>query len=169
MGTDAPFACLPVKDAQLLLTISTSCLPRSANPPDDALRESFRHLDGARRRQPCGNLFRCRDTCRLVRLEGPMLTHDEFDRLCSIDRVGFKTARFCCTYSRSAAEGALEGALASLRRTRRRQWRREPIVLSDRAGEGEVPIPSLLSLAAVHNHLINVGLRTDADLLVETG
>ena len=42
-------------------------------------------------------------------------------------------------------------------------------MLSDRAGEGEVPIPSLLSLAAVHNHLINVGLRTDADLLVETG
>jgi glutamate synthase (ferredoxin) len=43
------------------------------------------------------------------------------------------------------------------------------VVLSDRAGEGEVPIPSLLSLGSVHNHLNRKGLRTSADILVECG
>ena len=170
MGTDAPLACLS-KKTRSFFDYFNQLFAQVTNPPIDALRESFvtstvlyvgNH----------GNLLEdCRDTCRLVRLEGPMLTHDEFDRLCSIDRVGFKTARFSCTYPRSAAEGALEGALASLRENVEAAVRggANLIVLSDRAGEGEVPIPSLLSLAAVHNHLINVGLRTDADLLVETG
>ena len=170
MGTDAPLACLS-KKTRSFFDYFNQLFAQVTNPPIDALRESFvtstvlyvgNH----------GNLLEdCRDTCRLVRLEGPMLTHDEFNRLCSIDRVGFKTARFSCTYPRSAAEGALEGALASLRENVEAAVRggANLIVLSDRAGEGEVPIPSLLSLAAVHNHLINVGLRTDADLLVETG
>ena len=170
MGTDAPLACLS-KKTRSFFDYFNQLFAQVTNPPIDALRESFvtstvlyvgNH----------GNLLEdCRDTCRLVRLEGPMLTHDEFDRLCSIDRVGFKTARFSCTYPRSAAEGALEGALASLRENVEAAVRggANLIVLSDRAGEGKVPIPSLLSLAAVHNHLINVGLRTDADLLVETG
>ena len=170
MGTDAPLACLS-KKTRSFFDYFNQLFAQVTNPPIDALRESFvtstvlyvgNH----------GNLLEdCRDTCRLVRLEGPMLTHDGFDRLCSIDRVGFKTARFSCTYPRSAAEGALEGALASLRENVEAAVRggANLIVLSDRAGEGEVPIPSLLSLAAVHNHLINVGLRTDADLLVETG
>ena len=170
MGTDAPLACLS-KKTRSFFDYFNQLFAQVTNPPIDALRESFvtstvlyvgNH----------GNLLEdCRDTCRLVRLEGPMLTHDEFDRLCSIDRVGFKTARFSCTYPRSAEEGALEGALAALRENVEAAVRggANLIVLSDRAGEGEVPIPSLLSLAAVHNHLINVGLRTDADLLVETG
>ena len=170
MGTDAPLACLS-KKTRSFFDYFNQLFAQVTNPPIDALRESFvtstvlyvgNH----------GNLLEdCRDTCRLVRLEGPMLTHDEFNRLCSIDRVGFKTARFSCTYPRGAEEGALEGALAALRENVEAAVRggANLIVLSDRAGEGEVPIPSLLSLAAVHNHLINVGLRTDADLLVETG
>ena len=170
MGTDAPLACLS-KKTRSFFDYFNQLFAQVTNPPIDALRESFvtstvlyvgNH----------GNLLEdCRDTCRLVRLESPMLTHDEFNRLCSIDRVGFKTARFSCTYPRDAKPGALEGALAALRENVEAAVRggANLIVLSDRAGEGEVPIPSLLSLAAVHNHLINVGLRTDADLLVEAG
>ena len=103
MGTDAPLACLS-KKTRSFFDYFNQLFAQVTNPPIDALRESFvtstvlyvgNH----------GNLLEdCRDTCRLVRLEGPMLTHDEFDRLCSIDRVGFKTARFSCTYPRSAAE-----------------------------------------------------------------
>ena len=170
MGVDAPLACLS-KKTRSFFDYFNQLFAQVTNPPIDALRESFvtstvlyvgNH----------GNLLEdCRDTCRLVRLESPMLTHDEFDRLCAIDRVGFKTARFTCTYSRDAEEGALGAALDTLCGDVEAAVRggANLIVLSDRAGAGEVPIPSLLSLAAVHNHLIDVGLRTDADLLVETG
>ena len=41
------------------------------------------------------------------------------------------------------------------------------IVISDRVTDGFVPIPSLLAVASVHNHLLRKGLRTDADIIVE--
>src|SRR5207249_9034974 len=44
------------------------------------------------------------------------------------------------------------------------------IILSARtAGSDRIPIPSLLACAAVHHHLIRVGLRTSVGLVVESG
>ena len=43
------------------------------------------------------------------------------------------------------------------------------VVLSDRAAAGEVPVPSLLAVGCVHNHLIRAGVRTFADIVVECG
>ncbi len=43
------------------------------------------------------------------------------------------------------------------------------VVLLDRAAAGEVPVPSLLAVGSVHNHLIRAGVRTLADIVVETG
>ena len=44
------------------------------------------------------------------------------------------------------------------------------VVLSDRNIEGaRLPIHSLLATGAVHHHLIRVGLRADANLIIETG
>ena len=44
------------------------------------------------------------------------------------------------------------------------------IVISDRLLDAErVAIPALLALSAIHQHLVNKGLRTSGGLLVETG
>jgi len=44
------------------------------------------------------------------------------------------------------------------------------LVLSDRATDADhVPIPALLATAAVHHHLVRMGLRTESGLVVETG
>ena len=44
------------------------------------------------------------------------------------------------------------------------------IILTDRrAGIDRIPIPSLLGCAAVHHHLIRMGLRTSVGLVVELG
>ena len=44
------------------------------------------------------------------------------------------------------------------------------IVLSDRNIEkGKVPANAIMVTGAVHHHLINVGLRADANLIIETG
>ena len=170
MGTDAPLACLS-KRQRSFFDYFNQLFAQVTNPPIDALRESFVTSSVLYVGNHGNMLEDCRDTCRLVRLESPMLTHDEFDRLCAIDRVGFKTQRFVCAYDRDAAEGALEAALTELCIDVEQAVRDgvNLVVLTDRTAEGEVPIPSLLSLAAVHNHLIAVGLRTDADLIVETG
>ena len=170
MGVDAPLACLSRK-TRSFFDYFNQLFAQVTNPPIDALRERFvtsqvlyvgNH----------GNLLEdCRDTCRLVKLDSPMLSHDAFERLCAIDRVGFKTARFACTYARDAEDGALAAALDALCEQVEAAVRggANLVVLSDRAAAGEVPIPSLLSLGAVHNHLIRVGLRMGADIIVEAG
>ena len=170
MGIDAPLACLSKKNRSFF-DYFFQLFAQVTNPPIDALRESLvtstvlyvgNH----------GNLLEdTRNACQLVRLDGPMLTKDQFDRICAIDRTGFKTAKFSCVYERGAKPGALERALTKLAADVEAAVRggANIVVLSDRAAAGEVPIPSLLSVGAVHNHLIKAGLRTFADLVVETG
>jgi glutamate synthase (NADPH) large chain len=44
------------------------------------------------------------------------------------------------------------------------------LILSDRGvDEDFAPIPSLLALAAVHNHLVREGTRTQVALIIESG
>ena len=170
MGTDAPLACLSTAHRSFFDYFS-QLFAQVTNPPIDALRESLvtstvLYLGNH------GNLLEdCRDACRLVRLPGPMLDARGFRRICSIDRVGFRVARASATYPRSGGPGALERALDELAEGVERDVRAGAniVVISDRAAEGEVSVPSLLALGCVHNHLIRCGLRTRADLVVETG
>ena len=170
MGVDAPLACLS-KKTRSFYDYFHQLFAQVTNPPIDALRESLvtsqvLYLGNH------GNLLEdCRDTCRLVRLQGPLLSKDAFERICAIDRVGFRTARLAAVYGRADGEGALERALDALAAGAEKAIRdgANIIVISDRAAEGEVPIPSLLALGCVHNHLIRAGLRMDADLVVECG
>ncbi len=170
MGTDAPLACLSTK-TRSFFDYFNQLFAQVTNPPIDALRESMvtstvLYLGNH------GNLLEdCRDTCRLVRLPGPMLSDDDFRRICGIDLVGFRVAHVRAAYPRAGGEGALERALDELAQEAEKSVRSGAniVVVSDRAGEGEVSVPSLLALGCVHNHLIRCGLRTRADLVVETG
>ncbi|WP_322155655.1 glutamate synthase large subunit [Paratractidigestivibacter sp.] len=170
MGVDSPLACLS-KKTRSFFDYFHQLFAQVTNPPIDALRESMvtsqvLYLGNH------GNLLEdCRDNCRLVCLEGPMLSRDAFERICAIDRVGFKTVRLAAVYRRDDDACALKRALDALAEAAADAIRggANIIVISDRAGAGEVPVPSLLALGCVHNHLIRCGLRMDADLVVETG
>ena len=170
MGIDAPLAVLSKKDRSFF-DYFYQLFAQVTNPPIDALRESFvtstkLYLGNH------GNLLEdSRTACQLVRLPRPLLDKEQFEAICAIDRVGFKTARFRAVYKRDDASGALARALDKLAQDVESAVRDgvNIVVLSDRAATGEVPIPSLLATGAVHNHLIRAGVRTFADLVVETG
>ncbi len=170
MGVDAPLACLSVRDRSFF-DYFHQLFAQVTNPPIDALRESMvtstkLYLGNH------GNLLEdCRDTCRLVCLGTPILSDEDFARICAIDRAGFKVARASATYLASGGESALSDALGSLADHVERDVRSGAniVVISDRAAAGEVPIPSLLALGCVHNHLIRCGLRTRVDLVLEAG
>lgn len=170
MGTDAPLACLSTRHRSFF-DYFNQLFAQVTNPPIDALRESMvtstvLYLGNH------GNLLEdSRDACRLVRLPGPMLADEDFRRICGIDLVGFGVAHVRAAYPRAGGEGALDRALDELAREAEKSVRSGAsiVVISDRAGEGEVSVPSLLALGCVHNHLIRCGLRTRADLVVETG
>ena len=170
MGIDAPLAVLSKKNRSFF-DYFYQLFAQVTNPPIDALRESFvtstkLYLGNH------GNLLEdSRAACQLVRLPRPLLDKEQFEAICAIDRVGFKTARFRAVYKRDDVSGALARALDKLAQDVESAVRDgvNIVVLSDRAAAGEVPIPSLLATGAVHNHLIRAGVRTFADLVVETG
>ncbi len=170
MGIDAPLACLSKKNRSFF-DYFYQLFAQVTNPPIDALRESFvtstvLYLGNH------GNLLEdSRASCQLVRLARPLLTRAEFEGVCGIDRVGFRAQRFRAVFKKDAPTGALEAALDKLAHSVEEAVRGgvNIVVLSDRAGADEVPVPSLLAVSAVHNHLIRAGVRTFADIVLECG
>ena len=160
MGVDAPPACLSTK-TRSFFDYFNQLFAQVTNPPIDALRESL-VTSSVLYLGNHGNLLEdCRDSCRLVRLPGPMLTAADFRRIRGIDRVGFRAETVRATYRRDAGPGALERALGELAAAAEAAVAggANIVVISDRAGAGEVSVPSLLALGCVHNHLIRCGLR----------
>lgn len=170
MGMDVPLACLTDKDRRLF-DYFNQLFAQVTNPPIDALRESFitstlLYLGNH------GNMLEdARENCRLVKLETPLLTKREFDALAHIDEQGFKATTLHAAYRIGDGKNALREALERLHSeaTAAIESGVNILVISDRAGQGEVPIPSLLAVASVHNHLLRCGVRTNADIIVETG
>ena len=170
MGVDSPLACLSEKPRSFF-DYFNQLFAQVTNPPIDALRESFitstllyvgNH----------GNLLEdARANCRLVRLDTPLLDAAQFDALANITRHGFKPIALSATYASDGGPHALDEALGAMRSRAEEAVRAgaDLVVISDRAGEGRVPIPSLLAVASIHNHLLRKGLRTHADIIVETG
>ena len=170
MGADTPLACLS-EHPRSFFDYFNQLFAQVTNPPIDALRESFitstllyvgNH----------GNLLEdARSNCRLVRLDTPLLDEAHFTALANIARHGFKSVTLSASYRANAGADALERALENLRVKAADAVRSGAniLVISDRVAANEVPIPSLLAVASVHNHLLRSGLRTKTDIIVETG
>ena len=170
MGVDSPLACLSSKPRSFF-DYFNQLFAQVTNPPIDALRESFitstllyvgNH----------GNLLEdARSNCRLVRLDAPVLDQAQFDALARIERHGFKPVVLNATYAANGGPHALDDALKDLRDEAEAAVRNgaDLVVISDRAEAGRVPMPSLLAVASIHNHLLRSRLRTHADILVEAG
>ncbi len=170
MGADAPLACLS-KRTRSFFDYFYELFAQVTNPPIDALREhmvtsTVLYLGNH------GNLLEdSRDACRLIRLDRPILTAAELERICSVDHEGFRVERLRAVYPRRSEAGGLKAALDALERAAERAVREGAniLVLSDRAEADEMPVPSLLAVGAVHNRLIRAKLRTFADIVVESG
>ena len=170
MGTDVPLACLSERPRRFF-DYFNQLFAQVTNPPIDALRESFitstvlyvgNH----------GNLLEdARANCRLVQLDVPLLDATGWEALSTIERQGFSACILRATYAADAEAGTLRKALNALGDQAVQAVRNgtDIVAISDRAGTGEVPIPTLLAVANVHNRLLRAGLRMKADIIVECG
>ena len=172
MGTDTPLAVLS-DQAQPLFNYFQQLFAQVTNPPLDAIREELvtSVLTGAGGE---GNLLDPRpESCRQIALDIPILDNDEMARLEQLDGWrGFKSATLRMTFP--AAEGAdgmeraldamFEEAVAAIKDGA------NLLILSDRGVDAQnAPIPSLLACAGLHHHLVRVGMRTRAGLIIECG
>ncbi len=172
MGTDTPLAVLS-DQAQPLFNYFQQLFAQVTNPPLDAIREELvtSVLTGAGGE---GNLLMpTPESCRQIALEIPILDNDELARLEQLDGWrGFKSAKLAMTFPAAdgaeglsrALEAMFEKAVAAIK------GGANLLILSDRGvGPRNAPIPSLLACAGLHHHLVRVGMRTRAGLIIECG
>ena len=173
MGVDTPLAILS-DQSQHLSYYFKQLFAQVTNPPIDSIREraimSLISFVGSNENILAESPLHC----RMVELEQPVLTVEEFDKLRFVDYKGFQ-AKTINTYFNAKAPDygkALEFALDRICRYAEDAIEDgfEILILSDRAIDSDhAPIPSLLATAAVHHHLIKKGIRGKAGIVVEAG
>ena len=175
MGNDSPLAVLSNKN-KTLYHYFKQLFAQVTNPPIDPIREelvtSLVSFIG-----PKPNLLGIDETNPPIRLEvsQPVLDFFEMEKIRHIDRYTdgkFKSCELDITYPLAWGNEAIEARLASLAAQAEDAVRTgySIIILSDRkVNRDNVSIPALLALSAIHQHLVDKGLRTSAGLVVETG
>jgi glutamate synthase (NADPH) large chain len=170
MGTDTPLACLSDKP-QLLFNYFKQLFAQVTNPPLDAIREEmvtslYTYLGRE------GNLLSEEpENARLIKLKQPVISNKDLAKLRDVNRDGFKSVVIPMTFPVGEGDAGLATSLAALCDAAAAAVSEGAtlLILSDRGVDAEhAPIPSLLATAAVHHHLIRLGTRTQASLIIET-
>ncbi|MEL3974356.1 glutamate synthase large subunit [Rossellomorea oryzaecorticis] len=171
MGYDSPLAVLS-KKPQLLYNYFKQLFAQVTNPPIDAIREQIVTSVGTTIGAE-GNLVEPGpESCRHIRLETPVLTTEELERLRYQNEEGFKAVTLSTLFNVTEEEDQLEGALDKLfaRADIAIKEGATLLILSDRGVTKErAAIPALLAVSGLHHHLIRQRTRTKVSLLVESG
>ena len=168
MGDDTPMAVLS-KQVRHVADFFRQQFAQVTNPPIDPLREaivmSLETCLGSEK-----NIFEpTPDHANRIVLSSPVLSSSKMMQLRSITKPGFEIETIDLNYDESMA---LDDAIKHICEQAAEAVRagKVLIVLSDRNIEkGKVPANAIMVTGAVHHHLINVGLRADANLIIETG
>src|SRR5438477_9472433 len=171
MGTDTPLAVLSNK-SQLIYNYFKQLFAQVTNPPIDPIREenitSTETMIGSE-----GNLLRpTPESCRMIKLEHPILTNEELEKLRHVDRPGFKAITLPILFDAQDGAKGLETALEKLFASADRAIRDSVniLVLSDRGIDAsQAPIPAMLAVAGLHHHLIRQRTRTRVVIVLESG
>ncbi|MBV9081708.1 MAG: glutamate synthase large subunit, partial [Acidobacteriaceae bacterium] len=171
MGTDTPLACLS-DQPQLLFNYFKQLFAQVTNPPIDPIREdlvmSLTSYIGTER----NILVERPENCHTLKMPHPILTNRDLEKLRRVSRGDLLASTLPTTFSVLEGEAGLKRALGSLCRRASLAIKAgyTLLILSDRGIDEEfAPIPSLLALTAVHNHLVREGTRTGVALIIESG
>ena len=171
MGTDVPLAILS-DQPQHLSSYFKQLFAQVTNPPIDPIREEL-VMSLATFVGNNGNLLDADPAhCHSVALKHPILKSGELEKLRSIDTGIFQSKTLQTYYIADGKPGSLQRGIERLCRyaVDAVEDGFEVLILSDRAIDSEhAPIPSLISTAAVHHHLIKKGYRGRVGLVIEAG
>ena len=175
MGNDSPLAVLSGKEKPLF-NYFRQLFAQVTNPPIDPIREqlvmSLVSFIG-----PKPNLLEINEINPPYRLEvtQPVLTYSDMAKIRQIARYTdnkFRSAELDVCYPVSWGKEGVEARLASLCAEAEEAVRLgyNILIVSDRKVDANnVAMPAVLASSAVHQHLVNKGLRTRTGLVLETG
>jgi glutamate synthase (NADPH) large chain len=171
MGNDTPIACLSDKP-QSLFNYFRVLFAQVTNPPIDPIREEMVMSLISYIGQERNILDEKPINAHTLRLEHPVLTNRDLERLRRVSQGDFLATTLPALYKVGSGEKGLKEALNTLcrRATLALKSGYTLLILSDRGVDEEyAPIPSLLALTAVHNHLVREATRSKCALVVESG
>ena len=167
MGHDVPLAMFSERH-QLLFNYFKQMFAQVTNPPIDSLREKI-VTDTSVYLGSDGNLLEEKgENCRVLEILNPVLTGVDLIRIRALDSEGFKSRVIPLLYYKNTS---LEKALSQLNISvdRAAAEGANILILSDRGvDENHVPIPSLLAVSSVEQHLVETRRRTSVSLVVES-
>jgi len=170
MGDDTPLAVLAYKP-RLLYSYFKQRFAQVTNPPIDPLREELVMSLNAYLGPRHSLLEETPEHAHLIHLSSPLLSNEELAALKGLHDKTFKHADLTCTFLAAAGAEGLEKALADLCASALHAIEQGAslLVLTDRGADAvSAPIPALLAVGAVHQHLIRSGKRMRASLIVES-
>ncbi|MBV9399808.1 MAG: glutamate synthase large subunit [Bryobacterales bacterium] len=175
MGVDTPLACLSDQPQQLF-NYFKQLFAQVTNPAIDPIREelvmSLTSYIGSER----NILEETPQHCHTLKLPHPILTNKDLEKLRRVNWGDFLGTTLQCVFRAdcgaielgSELERSLDGLCQQASLAIRDGYKL--LILSDRGVDLQyAPIPSLLSLTAVHNHLVRERTRTQVALICESG
>ena len=171
MGVDTPLAVFS-KQNRPLFDYFKQLFAQVTNPPIDAIREEIVTSTSVYVGKD-GNLLEQKpENCQVLKINNPILTNTDLMKIKAIKSFkheGFKTAVVSTLYYKSTKlERAIDRLFVEVDKAFREGA--NILVLSDRGvDENHMPIPSLLAVSAVHQHLVKTKKSTSLAIILESG
>ena len=139
------------------------------NPPIDAIREEVVTSTSVYLGKDGNLLMETPENCEVLKINDPILTNTDMLKIKHMKVKEFKVAVVPITYYKSTPlERAIDRLFVEVDKAYRQGA--NILVLSDRGvDENHVPMPSLLAVSAVHQHLVKTKKRTSLAIILESG
>ncbi|MHC1782543.1 MAG: glutamate synthase large subunit [Anaerolineaceae bacterium] len=172
MGNDTPLAVLSDRP-QLLYNYFNHLFAQVTNPPIDALREEIVTSSSVMIGSEANLLEPRAENCRQIKLNSSILSNEELEKIRNLKLLYFQSATLPILFDPTSDGAGLKQALDDLYAEAERLIKNDEaniLVLSDRGiGPDKAPIPALLAVSGLNDHLIRKGLRARLGLILESG
>ena len=168
MGVDTPIAALS-RQNQPLFSYFKQLFAQVTNPPIDAEREKIVTATTVYVGKSGNLLAEDAENCNLLKIKNPILSDLDMLKISHLQKKGLKVEKISlCYYKSTPIERAIDHVFVEIDRAYKNGS--NIIILTDRGvDENHVAIPSLLGVAAVHNHLVQTKKCTAMSLILESG
>jgi len=171
MGNDTPLAVLS-NQSKHLYQYFKQIFAQVTNPALDCIREELvtatETFIGSE-----GNVLQpTPDSCRMIRMDSPLIDNNRLAQLREVRLEGFKSATLDMLFPANGDGKALKQALSDLFQKADAAIADgvNILILTDRQiSRKEAAIPTLLAMGGLHHHLVRSGTRTRVSIVLETG
>ncbi|MBS4071189.1 MAG: glutamate synthase large subunit [Algoriphagus sp.] len=171
MGADTPLAVLS-KQSQHISNYFKQLFAQVSNPPIDPIRERLVMSLFTRIGEGHNILEESPQHTKQIHISQPVLLNEDLEKITRMGHLGYRSKRLFGHFVADHKPGRLLEALDKLCLEAEEAILNEGknvLIISDRnSSENHAPIPSLLAIGAVHQHLVKKKIRTRAGLVLES-